>query len=83
MACLDNAELLDRLEGAEIEVAANEGDLAAGISMARTGRSSWRFFMLAALCLLVGESLFADRILGRKNKQKTAATPSPPLAEVA
>ncbi|MFK7788188.1 MAG: BatA domain-containing protein [Phycisphaeraceae bacterium] len=87
VACLDDAALIERLDGTGIEIVANEGDLASGISLARTGRSSWRFFMLAALCLLIGESLFADRILGRKSSQKTTrkniGTPSPQSAEVA
>lgn len=83
VACLDDKVLLDRLEGTGVEVASTEGDLAAGISTARTGRSSWRFFMLAALCLLVAESLFADRRAGRTTARKNPATPSPQSAEVA
>lgn len=83
VACLDDADLIERLDGTGIEIATNEGELAAGISMARTGRSSWRFFMLAALCLLVGESLFADRLHGRKRGNATANTPPSPTAEVA
>lgn len=81
VACMDDKVLMDRLEGTGIEVITNEVDLVAGISTARTGRSSWRFFMIAALCLLVGESLFAERILGRKSKRTNTA--APPAVEVA
>jgi hypothetical protein len=83
VACMDDKALIDRLEGTGIEVSTNEGDLAAGISASRTGRSSWRFFMIAALCLLVGESLFADRLYGRKSKRGGAAATPPQAAEVA
>lgn len=78
VACLDAKALQERLEGTGIEVAASDGDLAAGISTARTGRSSWRFFMLAALCLLVAESLFADRRAGRTTTRNSAAAPTSP-----
>jgi len=57
------------------------GQAGLNISTARTGKSSWRFFMIAALCLLIGESLFADRIHGRNSKR--ASTPSPATPEVA
>lgn len=75
VACLENAELTELLEGTGIEVAASEADLAAGINLVRSSRSSWRFFMLTALFILVGESLLADRIYNRKDKRKTATTP--------
>lgn len=83
VACLDDAELIERLAGTGVEVSANEAELAAGINTARTGRSSWRFFMLAALCLLLAESLFAERTFARKASRKAAPNPSPQTAEVA
>ena len=83
VACMDDKALIDRLEGTGIEVSTNDGDLAAAISASRTGRSSWRFFMIAALCLLVGESLFADRLHGRKSKRGSTAAAPPQAAEVA
>ena len=68
VACLGEMKLRKSMEGTGVTVSANEGDLMADISMARTGRSYWRFFMIAALCLLAGESLFADRLHGRKRQ---------------
>ena len=82
VACVEADQLGRQLEGTGVEVATNEGDLAAGINTARTGRSSWRFFMIAALCLLFGESLFAERIHSRKSKRNNVPS-APPAAEVA
>lgn len=76
VASMDHAELIQSLADTGVEVVLNEGELTAGINTARTGRSSWRFFMLAALCLLIGESFFADRIHGRKQSRKAAAPQS-------
>lgn len=83
VACLDDAVLIKRLADTGVEVSTNEAELAASISTARTGRSSWRFFMLAALCLLVAESLFAERVFTRKTSRKNAPAPSPQTPEVA
>jgi hypothetical protein len=79
VACMDSVALVESLSDTGVEVVVNDGELAAGINTARTGRSSWRFFLLAALCLLLAESLFADRLHGRK--QSRQATP-PQIAEV-
>ena len=73
VASMSTADLIQGLEDTGIEVVVNEGELTAGINMARTGRSSWRFFMLAALCLLLAESLFADRSHGRKQSRRAAS----------
>ena len=82
VACLDAEQLQSRLADTGVEVSTNESDLAASINTARTGRSSWRFFLIAALCLLLAESLFADRLFMRKSSRRSAAAP-PLSAEVA
>jgi hypothetical protein len=64
-------------------VSATEVDLDAAIKTARTGRSSWRFFMLAGLALLILESLFADRILRRSHSAQSQTGPAPQQMEVA
>ena len=84
VACVDETELRESLQGTGITVSADEAGLMADISMARTGRSYWRFFMVVALCLLVAESLFADRLQGRKQssgQSNRIATPSMPLKQ--
>jgi hypothetical protein len=56
----------------------SERELAAAIESTRTGRSAWRFFMIAALAFLIMESLFADRLLKRgRSNPETPATPEP------
>ena len=84
VACVDETELRESLQVTGITVSADEAGLMADISMARTGRSYWRFFMIVALCLLVAESLFADRLQGRKQssgQSNRIATPSMPLKQ--
>lgn len=76
VASVDTAYLNQALADTGVAVAASESELSAGINTARTGRSSWRFFMMAALGLLVAESLLADRKQARR-------TPSPQTAEAA
>ena len=66
VACVVPNELRESLQGTGVTVSADEAGLMADINMARTGRSYWRLFMIVALCLLVAESLFADRLHGRK-----------------
>lgn len=83
VACLDNADLIERLADTGVELAANEGELAASINAGRTGRSSWRLFMLAALCMLVAESLFAERLFTRKASRSRTTTSTPQSMEVA
>ena len=77
--CLPLAELRANLEGLGIDVAASDAELAAAIESARTGRSAWRVFMMAALAFLVLEALFADRLLnrGRKKSQVMPVNPEP------
>jgi hypothetical protein len=78
VAGLDRAALVEQLNGTGVEIVADEAELASAIQATRTGRSSWRFFMLAALCLLVAESLFADRLRARKTQRSATS-----LAEAA
>lgn len=67
---LSTSDLASQLDGTGITLAANEADLLAAIETTRTGRSSWRFFMMAALAFLLVESLFADRLLRRRQPRK-------------
>ena len=81
VACLPEAELRANLEGLGLNVASSDNELAAAIDSTRTGRSAWRFFMIAALAFLILECLFADRLLTRgRPKQEEPATPEPQSA---
>jgi hypothetical protein len=76
--CLPGSELRANLEGLGLNVVMSERELAAAIESTRTGRSAWRFFMIAALAFLIIESLFADRLLKRgRSNPETPATPEP------
>ncbi len=77
VASLPASDLAKHLEGTGITIAANEPDLMAAIDTARTGRSSWRFFMIAGLAFLLIESLFADRLLRRQEPRKSQPEPMP------
>ena len=68
VASLTASDLNANLEGANITLASSEIELVAAIEASRTGRSSWRQFMIAGLILLLIESLLADRLRGRKQK---------------
>ncbi len=83
VACVATAELRESLAGTGITISATAADLAADINAARTGRSYWRFFLVFGLCLLVVESLFADRINRRKRFRQGSASLSPLPDEVA
>lgn len=71
IACLPEAELRADLEGLGFTIATNATDLTSAIDATRTGRSGWRFFMIAALAFLVIESLFADRLLRRNPSRES------------
>lgn len=78
VACLPEEEFRTNLEGLGLNVPDSESELAAVIESTRTGRSAWRFFMFAALGLLLIECLFADRLLKRgRAKEETSANPEP------
>ena len=81
VTCVGETKLRESFDGMGVTVSVNESELMADIGVARTGRSSWRFLMIAALCLLVGESLFADRLRGRKHAREAASQPTPSNAE--
>ena len=78
VACMDQEELRESLQGTAVTVSVDEADLMADINVARTGRSYWRLFMIVALCLLVAESLFADRLQGRKQSKSQSSKDAPP-----
>ncbi len=73
IACLSEAELRADLEGLGFSIATNAAELTSAIDAARTGRSAWRFFMIAALAFLVVECLFADRLLRRSPANESQA----------
>lgn len=66
VASLTAEELAKNVDGLGLTIAASDTDLAAAIEEGRTGRSSWRQFMIAALVLLLAESLLADWLRKRK-----------------
>ena len=66
---LTASELNAHLKGTGIAVAASETELASAIDVSRTGRSSWRQFMIAAIILLLAESLLADRTQRRRQSR--------------
>lgn len=78
VACLPESELRNNLTGLGIGVAAGDVELAAAIESARTGSSSWRFFMMAALVFLLLECLLADRMMARsQSKAESTTNPLP------
>jgi hypothetical protein len=81
VACLEESELRANLEGLGLQVASTGDDLAAAIESTRTGRSAWRFFMIAALVFLLLECLLADRMLSRGRAKAAADSSSNPLPE--
>ena len=74
---LTAAELNTHLEGMDVVVVSSGTELVAAIESKRTGRSSWRFFMIAGLVLLLLESLFADFLRKRKQARRQSADPFP------
>ena len=77
VTCLPAPELASQLEGTGITIAANETELLTAIDLIRTGRSSWRFFMMLGLALLLIECLFADRLLRRQQSRSNQHQPMP------
>ena len=78
VACLPEPELRNNLTGLGLGVAVGDVELAAAIESARTGSSSWRFFMMAALVFLLLESLLADRMMARsQSKAESTTNPLP------
>ena len=74
---LTNTDLNTNLEGLDITLTHSEAELAAAIESSRTGRSSWRQFMIAAIIILILESLLADRLRSRKQKRSSQAADNP------
>ena len=69
----------NNLEGLGLNVVTSESELTAAIEASRTGRSAWRFFMIAALIFLIFECLLADRMMARSRAKATST--SDPLPE--
>ena len=76
VACLPEPELRNNLTALGLGVAAGDVELAAAIESSRTGSSSWRFFMMAALVFLLLECLLADRMMAR-SPSKAESKPDP------
>ncbi|MBI1337916.1 MAG: hypothetical protein GC164_13275 [Phycisphaera sp.] len=83
VACLIPARLQEQIKDTGVTLCTSESQLTAEIEITRTGRSYWRFFAMAALALLVLESLFADRILGRTHSRRSPDAQPVFQAEVA
>ena len=78
VTCLPEPDLRNNLTGLGLGVAVGDVELAAAIESARTGSSSWRFFMMAALVFLLLESLLADRMMARsQSKAESTTNPLP------
>jgi len=73
---LTASELIANLKGTDVILTTPQSDLATAIETTRTGRSSWRQFMIAGLVLLLVESLFADRLRKRKRASSTQSAPA-------
>ncbi len=77
VASLPAPDLASRLEGTGITIATSEAELLNAIDTIRTGRSSWRFFMMLGLAFLLIECLFADRLLRRQQSRSHQPQPMP------
>ncbi len=69
---LPEAELTENLEGLGLSVVYGDVELSSAIESSRTGRSAWRFFMIAALIFLLIECLLADRMMARNTTKRKA-----------
>jgi len=69
---LPEAELTENLEGLGLSVVYGDVELSSAIESSRTGRSAWRFFMIAALIFLLIECLLADRMMVRNTTKRKA-----------
>lgn len=74
---LSATDLNANIEGIGITLANSETELAAAIETSRTGRSTWRQFMILGLILLLIECLFADRLRTKKEKRSIQAAGMP------
>jgi hypothetical protein len=78
IACLPAAEIRANLENLGLGVVMSDSELASTIDEKRTGRSAWRFLMIAALVFLLLECLLADFMLNRgRNKARNNSDPLP------
>lgn len=75
---LSASDLSKNLEGTDLTVVSSETELVAAINSSRTGRSSWRFFMIAGFIFLLLECLLADRL---RKKKASRSSQSAPVAE--
>jgi hypothetical protein len=76
ISSLPEADLKINLKGTGVTIASTEPDLLAAIETSRTGQSFWRIFMIAALVLLLIESLYADRLLSKTGSSQQQTDPS-------
>ena len=77
VSSLSASDLNKNIEGTGVALANSETELSAAIATSRSGRSTWRQFMIFGLILLLFESFFADRLRSRKEKQGTQTTAEP------
>lgn len=75
VATLTPDELAKTLDGTEITIVDADANLASVIESTRSGRSSWRQFMIAGLVFLLLECLLADRLQRRRSRRQTEDSP--------
>ena len=81
VSCVSERSLRDSFNGSGVVVVGDEVTLVSDITRLRTGRSYWRLFMMAALCLLAVESLLADRIQVRRQRRQSGTLLKPQVTE--
>jgi hypothetical protein len=81
VSCLSAEDLATAFKDSGIAIAGDEMTLASAIDTTRTGRSSWRFFLYAALAFLLIECLLADRLMKRQSKAENNAS-TPPAGDL-
>ena len=80
VSCLSAEDLATAFKDGGIHIAVDEIELNNAIDATRTGRSSWRFFLYAALGFLIIECLFADRLMKRQDTTENHSS-TPPAGE--
>ena len=72
VASLSQEKLTEAVTGAGLTVVNSGSDLASAISEVRTSRSIWRTLLIAALVILLLESVIADSLGARRAKRAGA-----------
>ncbi|MGB0596184.1 MAG: BatA domain-containing protein [Rubripirellula sp.] len=75
IATLTAAELKAKLTETNIVIASSATELVSAIKTTRTGRSSWRYFMLGGLALLLIETLWSSRLSQQRQARNQTESP--------